>query len=264
MLGDSHPPPAQEMRDALSGKLITRIPLDADFMARFGQPYAVTHRADIHGILLNACRGNDLITLENNRRVDGFKEQGKRRRHAPKRRRDQGPRFDRLRRHVVGNPARASSATTSRACRAISPTAPYSNAPTCRPTCGGCGRSAVGRPAHPFRALSAAPGANSTIWSRCFIPTATRRAGTRKASGKELLWQHFKGQRPEVLRMLERIETWRMWVLCDREPVREWSKGRVDFARRCRPSDAAIPRTRRLHGGRGCGGTGGKSGDYAR
>jgi 3-hydroxybenzoate 6-monooxygenase len=26
------------------------------------------------------------------------------------------------------------------------------------------------------------------------------------------------------LRMLERIETWRMWVLCDREPVKDWSK----------------------------------------
>jgi 3-hydroxybenzoate 6-monooxygenase len=39
------------------------------------------------------------------------------------------------------------------------------------------------------------------------------------------LWEHFKGQRPEVMRMLERIETWRMWVLCDREPVKEWSKG---------------------------------------
>jgi len=28
----------------------------------------------------------------------------------------------------------------------------------------------------------------------------------------------------EVLRMLERIETWRMWVLCDREPVKDWGK----------------------------------------
>jgi salicylate hydroxylase len=27
--------------------------------------------------------------------------------------------------------------------------------------------------------------------------------------------------------MLERIETWRMWVLCDREPVKDWAKGRV-------------------------------------
>jgi salicylate hydroxylase len=42
-----------------------------------------------------------------------------------------------------------------------------------------------------------------------------------------VLWAHFKGQRPEVLRMLERIETWRMWVLCDREPVKDWTKGHV-------------------------------------
>src|SRR5262249_16592251 len=50
------------------------------------------------------------------------------------------------------------------------------------------------------------------------------------------LWAHFEGQRPEVLRMLERIETWRMWVLCDREPVKEWSKGRVTLL-----GDAAHP-----------------------
>ena len=36
--------------------------------------------------------------------------------------------------------------------------------------------------------------------------------------------------------MLERIETWRMWALCDREPVKEWSKGRVTLL-----GDAAHP-----------------------
>ena len=50
------------------------------------------------------------------------------------------------------------------------------------------------------------------------------------------LWKRFKGQRPEVLRLLERIETWRMWVLCDREPVKGWSKGRVTLL-----GDAAHP-----------------------
>ena len=50
------------------------------------------------------------------------------------------------------------------------------------------------------------------------------------------LWAHFNGQRPEVMRMLERIETWRMWVLCDREPVKEWSRGRVTLL-----GDAAHP-----------------------
>jgi salicylate hydroxylase len=50
------------------------------------------------------------------------------------------------------------------------------------------------------------------------------------------MWQHFKMQVPQVLRMLERIETWRMWVLCDREPVKNWSKGRVTLL-----GDAAHP-----------------------
>src|SRR3972149_2980544 len=78
VLADAHRPPAQEMRDAVTGRLITRIPLEAEFMARFGQPYAVTHRADIHGTFLKACEGSNLITLETSRRVDGFEDHGDR------------------------------------------------------------------------------------------------------------------------------------------------------------------------------------------
>ncbi len=72
ILADAHIPPAQEMRDALTGKLITRIPLGEEFIARFGQPYAVTHRADIHGTFLKACQASNLIMLENSRRVTGY------------------------------------------------------------------------------------------------------------------------------------------------------------------------------------------------
>jgi 3-hydroxybenzoate 6-monooxygenase len=32
---------------------------------------------------------------------------------------------------------------------------------------------------------------------------------------------------PGAAGILEKIESWRMWVLCDREPIKEWSKGRV-------------------------------------
>ena len=72
ILADAHIPPAQEMRDALTGKLITRIPLGDQFLQRFGQPYAVTHRADILGTFLKACQASNLITLENSRRVTGY------------------------------------------------------------------------------------------------------------------------------------------------------------------------------------------------
>src|SRR5882672_7942088 len=73
VLADAHRPPAMEMRCALSGDRVTRIPLeDPRFLAKFKQPYAVTHRHDIHGVFLQACKGNNLITLETNRTVEGF------------------------------------------------------------------------------------------------------------------------------------------------------------------------------------------------
>src|SRR5471032_617760 len=76
VLADAHRPPAQEMRDAVTGKLITRVPLDGTFTERFGQPYAVTHRHDIHATFLKACQSSNLISLETSRRVDGFEERG--------------------------------------------------------------------------------------------------------------------------------------------------------------------------------------------
>jgi 2-polyprenyl-6-methoxyphenol hydroxylase-like FAD-dependent oxidoreductase len=78
VLADVHRPPAQEMRDALTGKLITQVPLGPAFFERFGQPYAVTHRADIHGTFLKACLDSNLITLETSRRVDAYEDRGDR------------------------------------------------------------------------------------------------------------------------------------------------------------------------------------------
>ena len=46
VLADAHRPPAMEMRCALSGARVTRIPLNtSEFKAHFHEPYAVTHRA---------------------------------------------------------------------------------------------------------------------------------------------------------------------------------------------------------------------------
>src|SRR5438105_6674017 len=75
VLADAHRPPSMEMRCALSGERVIRIPLNTEaFYARFHQPYAVTHRADIHAAILHACQNNNLVTLENNRQVDGFEQ----------------------------------------------------------------------------------------------------------------------------------------------------------------------------------------------
>src|ERR1043165_275784 len=60
VLADAHRPSAMEMRGALSGERVIRIPLeDPRFFQRFQEPYAVTHRADIHAAILRACQGNN-------------------------------------------------------------------------------------------------------------------------------------------------------------------------------------------------------------
>src|ERR687898_1978878 len=65
------------MFDGVSGEKIIDVPLDRRFARRFGNPYAVTHRADIHGSLLDGCKAlPGLIELRNSIRVTGFEIEG--------------------------------------------------------------------------------------------------------------------------------------------------------------------------------------------
>jgi len=65
------------MFDGVSGEKVIDIPLDKRFAKRFGNPYAVTHRADIHGSLLDGCKAlPELIELRTSTRVMGFEEDG--------------------------------------------------------------------------------------------------------------------------------------------------------------------------------------------
>src|ERR671922_2011976 len=64
------------MFDGVTGEKVIDIPLDKRFARRFANPYAVTHRADIHGSLLDGCKAlPELIELRTNARVTGFQVQ---------------------------------------------------------------------------------------------------------------------------------------------------------------------------------------------
>lgn len=61
------------MMDAVSGEPIIDIPCGVDFERRFGNPYAVAHRADVHGAILDGCREqSQLIDLRSDRAVTEF------------------------------------------------------------------------------------------------------------------------------------------------------------------------------------------------
>ncbi len=234
ILADAHRPPAQEMRDALTGKLITRIPLGEAFFERFGQPYAVTHRADIHGSFLTACQDSDLITLENSRRVDSYEDHGDSITVVL----DDGERakgraligcdgmWSKIRDRIVGDgKPRVSGHIAYRAVlkREDVPEDLW--------------RPDVILWAGPRTHFVHYPLRRGELYNLVAVFHSDHyEEGWNTEGSAELLWEHFKGQRPEVLRMLERIETWRMWVLCDREPVKNWSSGRVTLL-----GDAAHP-----------------------
>ena len=50
------------------------------------------------------------------------------------------------------------------------------------------------------------------------------------------LHERFAATCAPVRALLAKIESWRMWVLCDRPPIKDWSKGRVTLL-----GDAAHP-----------------------
>ena len=60
------------LMDGASGEKVIDIPLDRRFAKRFGNPYAVTHRADIHGSLLDGCKAQSLVELRAGTRVTDF------------------------------------------------------------------------------------------------------------------------------------------------------------------------------------------------
>ncbi len=65
------------LMDGVTGETVIDVPLDERFRDRYGNPYAVTHRADIHEALLDGCKArSDVVELRTNSRVRGFELDG--------------------------------------------------------------------------------------------------------------------------------------------------------------------------------------------
>jgi 2-polyprenyl-6-methoxyphenol hydroxylase-like FAD-dependent oxidoreductase len=79
VIAASHLPSALVMPDADSGETLLRVPLRSEAYARrFRHPYVVIHRADIHHILLDKCRATPTVELTVNATVTQFEERGDR------------------------------------------------------------------------------------------------------------------------------------------------------------------------------------------
>ncbi|MDO9359626.1 MAG: FAD-dependent monooxygenase, partial [Polaromonas sp.] len=66
-------PERLEVRSALSAETLGVLPLGDAMVQRYGAPYATVHRADLHGVLLDAVRQSG-VTLRLNQVLDCFSQ----------------------------------------------------------------------------------------------------------------------------------------------------------------------------------------------
>lgn len=64
------------LMDGLTGEEIVHIPLDDAFRARFRNPYAVVHRADLHAALLEAAQATGMVEIRTSHRVERYEQDG--------------------------------------------------------------------------------------------------------------------------------------------------------------------------------------------
>jgi salicylate hydroxylase len=227
-------PQGLEMRDSITGKTFVELPVDHRFFDKYHAPYAVIHRADMLDVIHQACKKSNLITLTTSQKVIGFDETT----NGVSARTESGQTFtgaalvgcdglwSTIRQILVGDGKPVVSGHI--AYRAVVPTEEWPKEYRINKMIlwGGEKTHLVH---YPLR--------RGELFNLVAVFHSDRYVEGWNAEGAtHELRAHFESQRPEVRRLLDRIETWRMWVLCDREPVRMWSRGRVALI-----GDAAHP-----------------------
>ena len=222
------------LMDAVQGKPIASIPLDDHFRAHFGNPYAVVHRADLHGVLLDACQLSNLIDLRTSHGVTGYRQDGSSVQIEIEGRQPITGRAligadglnSNIRQQLVGDGApRVSGHTTY---RSVIPTDQMPedlrwNAATlwAGPKC-----HIVHYPLKGWKLF------NLVVTYHNDVTDAV--AG--KPVSKEEVYRGFEHISPRARQIIEIGDNWKLWVLCDRDPILNWVDGRVALL-----GDAAHP-----------------------
>ena len=223
------------MRDATSGEEVTRIPVGSEaFRQRYRYPYGVIYRADLHQVLLDACRRSPLIELATSHKVTGYRDTGEgvvasledRDAIAGAALIGADGLWSKVRAQLLADgPPRVSGHIAYRAVLPIEEVPPQWR-PNSVVLWGGAKHHLVH---YPLR--------HGDIFNLVAVFHSNRyEEGWDTYGDPAELEAFFRGSHPQVLGLLAKINAWKMWVLCDREPVKTWSAGRVTLL-----GDAAHP-----------------------
>jgi 2-polyprenyl-6-methoxyphenol hydroxylase-like FAD-dependent oxidoreductase len=227
-------PPHLVMRDVRSGELVVRAAVGEQALAAYRQPYGVIYRADLHQVMLDACRATPTIGLHVKSKVTGFSPRdGAVDLQLADGRQLQASAligadglWSRVREQVVGDgKPRVSGHIAYRAVLPMKEVPPHLYSP-----------DVVlwgGEKAH----LVHYPLRRGELFNLVAVFHSDRyEEGWNTFGDPEELHLRFAQAAAPVKELLNKIETWKMWVLCDREPVANWSQGCVTLL-----GDAAHP-----------------------
>jgi len=222
------------LMDAITAEEITHIDLTSYFRQRFGNPYAVVHRGELHGILVRSCQVHESITLRTDCDVIGYEQAGGTATAVL----SSGDRVtgrvligadglrSRIRQQMVNDGApRVAGHTTY---RSVIPTEQMPedlrwNAAT---LWAGAKCHLVHYPLSGWKVF------NLAITCHNNPPEAF---AAKPVTHEEVL-EGFKDVHPRAKAIIHHGKDWKAWVTCDRDPVERWIDGHVALL-----GDAAHP-----------------------
>jgi 3-hydroxybenzoate 6-monooxygenase len=237
-------PPAMGMNDVRTGEDVVHVPLGDAVKAVYGYPYGLIYRVDLHNVMLDACRRLANIELRTSSKVESFEQDAR------------------------GVTVKLATGGTLRGDALIGADGLWSRV---REAIVGDGKPRVsGHIA--YRAVLKREDVPPHLWNddvllwggekTHLVHYPLRRGelfnlvavfhsnkydeGWNTFGDTAELNERFAQAVPQVRELLGKIETWKMWVLCDREPVQNWSRGRVTLL-----GDAAHPMLQYLAQGAG-------------
>ena len=221
------------MHDALDETLVGRIPVGEAFRERFGNPYAVIHRADVHRSLLEGAQESGRIEFVTSTQVRSFEQDDKGvtvidaagGRHRGIALIGADGVKSAVREQTVGDPARLSGHVVYRAVaeKKDFPADLQWNAASIW----------VGPDCHlvhyPLR------GGEQYNVVVTFHSRQVETWGVSEGSREEVQ-SYFEGICPRARQLIDLPKSWKRWATADREPIAQWSFGRATLL-----GDAAHP-----------------------
>jgi len=227
-------PESLTLRDAVTTEKIVELPVREGFRQRFGFPYGLMHRADLHQVLLAACRRSGLVKLLTNSKCTAFQDDG-----------------DKVRVRLADGTERIGSALVG--ADGLWSMVRQAIVGDGEPRLAGhiCYRAIVPMDRVPQEmrqnamGLWVGPKMHMVLWPMrqgafCNVTVVFHsnrfEEGWDTYGDPDELRERIAETHPQVRDFVETVEGWRMYVLRDREPVRNWSRGRVTLL-----GDAAHP-----------------------